>query len=166
MAELVVNYRHSPIVAQHWDGTIAQFFHTGLAAGDRAPDGDLVEAGTNTSTRLFQVFRDTRHTLLLFGGDAPTSADVHSLVNIEQMVRDTYNRHIAVHHIIAGDTVPSDVPWNSTPLLDVERMVHHRYDASAPCLYLIRPDGYIGFRSRPPMRVDLDAYAQRLFLRH
>ncbi len=38
-------------------------------------------------------------------------------------------------------------------LLDKDGSLHHKYGAAHSCLYLIRPDGYVGFRSQP---VDLN----------
>ncbi|WP_416667757.1 hypothetical protein [Egbenema bharatensis] len=34
-------------------------------------------------------------------------------------------------------------------LLDPQQDLHQQYGAAAESLYLIRPDGYIGFRSQP-----------------
>jgi hypothetical protein len=42
-------------------------------------------------------------------------------------------------------------------LLDPDRDAHRRYGATAESLYLVRPDGYVGFRSQPaPARPVLD----------
>ncbi|MBV9849494.1 MAG: hypothetical protein JO250_07385 [Armatimonadetes bacterium] len=43
--------------------------------------------------------------------------------------------------------------------LGPDHALHDRYAAQSPCLYLIRPDGYIGYRARPP---DGDALLQYL----
>jgi hypothetical protein len=48
-------------------------------------------------------------------------------------------------------------------LLDTEGAAHHRYQGDLPTLYLIRPDGYIGFRSRPADQTALTAYLTRIF---
>ena len=34
-------------------------------------------------------------------------------------------------------------------LLDPEGAAHRRYGARVDCLYLVRPDGYVGFRAQP-----------------
>ncbi len=36
--------------------------------------------------------------------------------------------------------------------------LHHRYGARSACLYVVRPDGYIGFRSQPPDPEALKSY--------
>ena len=39
-----------------------------------------------------------------------------------------------------------------------------RYGAASECLYLIRPDGYIAFRSYPADAASLNDYLKKLFL--
>jgi hypothetical protein len=36
--------------------------------------------------------------------------------------------------------------------------------AATPCLYVIRPDGYVGYRGRPPDAARLWAYLGRIFV--
>jgi hypothetical protein len=63
---------------------------------------------------------------------------------------------------VAGDAVPAAadrLPW----LLDPELVLHHRYGAEAECLYLVRPDGYVGHRSHPAGSVSLRDYLARIF---
>jgi hypothetical protein len=50
-----------------------------------------------------------------------------------------------------------------TVVLDPELALHHRYGAEEECLYLIRPDGYVGYRSQPADRAALAGYLARLF---
>jgi 2-polyprenyl-6-methoxyphenol hydroxylase-like FAD-dependent oxidoreductase len=49
-------------------------------------------------------------------------------------------------------------------VLDPDLVVHHRFGAPAECLYLIRPDGYVGFRSRPADLDSLQDYLGRIFI--
>ena len=64
LAELTVNYRSSPIVENHGAGT--------PRAGDRAPDAELRDTN-GKAVRLFELFREARHILLLFLGAMPTT---------------------------------------------------------------------------------------------
>jgi hypothetical protein len=47
--------------------------------------------------------------------------------------------------------------------LDPECELHQTYGAGAESLYLIRPDGYIGFRSQPVEKEPLLQYLSQLF---
>ena len=42
--------------------------------------------------------------------------------------------------------------------LDPEAQLHHLYGARNACLYLLRPDGYVGFRSQPAEFASLQEY--------
>ena len=43
-------------------------------------------------------------------------------------------------------------------------MLHHRFGAPAECIYLVRPDGYVGFRSRPVDLANLQDYLGHIFI--
>src|SRR5262249_1402191 len=45
-----------------------------------------------------------------------------------------------------------------------EGELHHRFGARNACLYVVRPDGYIGFRSQPPDPEALKSYLTQIFL--
>ena len=120
---LAVDYRHSPIVEDHADG------RAGPAAGDRAPDASLVRADGGTSLRLYDLFAEHRHNLLLCGNipEALSSRLPH------------YPEHyVAVHRIGVPGTAGAE-------LTDRDGDFAARY-GSSPAVYLIRPDGYVGFR--------------------
>jgi hypothetical protein len=55
-----------------------------------------------------------------------------------------------------GDSVPAGDDVDA--LVDETGRLHDRYDAAVPSLYLIRPDDYIGFRSRPARLDPLEAH--------
>jgi 2-polyprenyl-6-methoxyphenol hydroxylase-like FAD-dependent oxidoreductase len=149
LAEVAIHYRHSPIVAQHWGGYLSGIYRAGPAAGDRAPDSLLWEERTGACKRLFEICRGTRHTLLLFSGPHPTAEDYDHLGHIGKEVQDNYAALIAVHVVLAGEKPAHELAWDGSVLYDHECVVHQRYGADSTCLYLIRPDGYIGFRSLP-----------------
>ena len=53
-------------------------------------------------------------------------------------------------HLIVPHELPEDLVVKGDILLDPKGELHHRYGARNACLYVVRPDGYIGFRSQPP----------------
>ena len=46
---------------------------------------------------------------------------------------------------------------------DPQQTLHRRYGAETECLYLIRPDGYVGYRSQPATLSRLRQYLDQLF---
>lgn len=124
LSGIAVNYRHSPIVEEHASGL------AGPAAGDRAPDAPLVKANGGVPLRLYDLFAEHRHVLLLLGN-----------AEAWQSALPRYpDRVLAVHLIAATGS-------QGGQLIDREGAVAGRY-GSVPAAYLIRPDGYLGFRCR------------------
>jgi len=143
LSEISINYRHSPLSDQHRGiSAHAWLLGGGVHAGDRAPDGAVTQVENGTPTSLFQELRGTQHQLLLFTGVEPAADAVSKLAEISAAVEARFPR-IAVSHTIAPAPMPG------ATLMDADLSVHKRYAAAAPTLYLIRPDGYVSFRSQP-----------------
>jgi 2-polyprenyl-6-methoxyphenol hydroxylase-like FAD-dependent oxidoreductase len=165
IAELSINYRKSPIVAEHHQG---HFNHGplngGPRAGDRAPDAGLLLRADGTSVRLFEARRGTKHTLLLLA-DAESNAESWGrLAALADQINARYSQQISSYLVAAGTAAPASVASCASVLLDPQRALRQRYNAAAECLYLIRPDGYIGYRSYPADAASLNDYLKQLFL--
>ena len=178
---IVRNYRKSPIVGEYHQGFLGvvtgdpataeppgfsewREFVAAPAAGDRAPDGTVSVRGAGIPLRLFELLRSGRHVLLLFDGRGATPAGYRMLEEIEQAVRARYRDLIAVHLVVPHAAPPAALRWDGPLLLDAEGELHHQYGAGSECLYLIRPDGYIGYRSQPADAGRLLAYLQTIFI--
>ncbi len=159
VAELDVGYRDSSLVGEHasvgfsGDGEGAGVvdhlrFRRGPHAGDRAPDASGIDADTGMPARLFDLFRGTHSTLLLFDGPAATGAGHERLAATARQVRAALGDDVRVHVVVPGDRRPVGLD-DVGVLLDPHRDAHGRYAAAAESLYLVRPDGYVGFRSQP-----------------
>ena len=174
VSELNIGYRHSPVVAEHHhflpgpDGAHAGVlgwhdFGAGPRAGDRAVDAPLMRHPGREPVRFFQRLRGTGHHVVLFAG-AHATAETHRRL---QALADTILRahpgrletHLVIAHQLSGD-----LTGKGEVLLDPRGELHHRYGARSACLYVIRPDGYIGFRSQPPDAEALSSYFTRIFL--
>jgi 2-polyprenyl-6-methoxyphenol hydroxylase-like FAD-dependent oxidoreductase len=141
LAGLAINYRRSPIIEEHATG------RAGPAAGDRAPDAPLVAAKDGTSVRLYELFAQRRHVLLLLGDghDAlpPTTPRYPDSV-------------FAAYRVVPPGTSGGDY-------VDREGIVAQHY-GSTPAAYLIRPDGYVGFRcDGRAVATSLPHYLAKLF---
>jgi hypothetical protein len=62
--------------------------------------------------------------------------------------------------IVPGERVPPELQGEEV-VLDRHRVAHRRWGAGAECIYVVRPDGYVGFRSQPPDAERLVAWADR-----
>ncbi|MCC6999020.1 MAG: FAD-dependent monooxygenase [Deltaproteobacteria bacterium] len=162
-AELALSYDKSPIVGQHHGGLLGSrlgrddseeaptisahsaFVH-GPAPGARAPDGYLYRP--DGRGRLMELV-DHRHTLLLFDGRAATPAGDQRLAAIARAIDARFAALVAVHVVLPGRDRPLALDWTGSCLSDLDGDLEDRYGARAECMYLIRPDLYVGFRSQP-----------------
>jgi hypothetical protein len=120
VSQLSITYRGSGL-ARDLDEAI------GIRAGDRAPDASCTDPATGVHVRLFDLFRGTHFTLLVFGPRPAPRVD-------ESRFGD-----VRTHRILArplhGD--------NASALLDATGEAHRLYGVDRDGLVLIRPDGYI-----------------------
>lgn len=155
--QLGVNYRSSSIVVddgiskQDVMGTPAYGGADGpICAGDRAPDAPglvLIGDSHSRTVRLHQLFRPTRHTVLVF---ADKNVDVFQ---VGHGIFSKYPQEL-VHFIVLslGTWHHSSLPQSvSTSTSVYEDRDGHAYTAyagprEASSIFVIRPDGYIGAR--------------------
>jgi 2-polyprenyl-6-methoxyphenol hydroxylase-like FAD-dependent oxidoreductase len=133
IAEVAVGYPESPWVGEDIDAPLE-----GPSPGERAPDAPLPGGAC-----LHDLLRDPRHALLLLcrPGDAEGR---ERMSRIAATIGHRFDRHIAVHAFEGGE-------------------LGQRYGGGRSCLYLIRPDGHIGFRAAPPRLEGLSAHLRKVF---
>ena len=134
-ARVESRYPDSPIVA----GETPRF---GPAPGQRVPDaGPLVDPVGNR-VRLHDLLRTKRHVVLVLGGrrDVSLPRAVAALARREDL--------FAVHHVAAGLAPPAPATASEIGLLaDPALRVHGRLGAAEDTLFVIRPDGHVGYRA-------------------
>jgi 2-polyprenyl-6-methoxyphenol hydroxylase-like FAD-dependent oxidoreductase len=181
VAELTLSYADSPIVGEHRSSMFRSrigedesderpnvsawwAFDSAAGPGARAPDGLIMREGAEEAVRLATVIDGRRHTLLLFDGRAPTEEGYARLAAVAHAVEAKYRDLVDVHVVVPGDERPTQLAWKGSVLMDIYGDLEDRYGARAECLYLIRPDLYVGFRSQPADQDALLAYLQRIFI--
>ncbi len=172
-----LNYRHSAIVGEHRESIektlanpIAEIpawldFAHGPSPGDRAPDCEVHTTGASAASTLFEQTRGFEHFALLFSGinsAARSTAALSDFAKILEQMRDRYSDFIRTLIVSAGESIPP-AALESVTLLDKDNSLHHKYGAAHSCLYLIRPDGYVGFRSQPIDLEQLQNYLERAY---
>jgi 2-polyprenyl-6-methoxyphenol hydroxylase-like FAD-dependent oxidoreductase len=173
--ELGVNYRESPHVDEYVDSVLAvhvfsdrnseqasisermDFAHA-PQPGDHAPN---VALEGNGHPSLHALFRGTSHTLLLFDGDATTDAGYDGFNAIAGEIDRRYRGLIDTYVVVQGSERPARLDRSVAMITDKSRALHQRYGAAKECAYLVRPDGYVGFRSQPAVQSALTQYLER-----
>lgn len=164
MEELDLDYRKSPICTEHLDrhekGTS---FVGGPHAGAEARDAGPLFVGDRKLT-LFELLRGPRHTMLLFLGNRDGETSRARLADLAAAMVPSYRELVDVYLVVprsSGDA--EDSVAGIAVVRDPEGALHARYGADAECLYLIRPDGYVGYRSKPASLQPLREYLGRVF---
>jgi 2-polyprenyl-6-methoxyphenol hydroxylase-like FAD-dependent oxidoreductase len=140
-------------------------FGKGPSAGSRAPD---VQGVGNTPSQqenwLYDDLLQGLHCLIVFLGCEDYHQDtIESLNEILHDIEQNYSKWIRTLVITPSDTQPHFINTKGKIRYDTELLAHKRYGASGACLYLVRPDRFIGFRSMPPRLDKLQAYLGKLF---
>ena len=173
IAELNINYRHSPIVARHrllpshggGHDNVEGYHDFGAAphAGDRSWDGRLVHHPSGVPVRFDQVRQGIKHHLFILTGLRAGEETYGRLRSVADTTAREYGRTVDIHFVVPHE-VPPEMREEKALLVDPRGDLHHRYGAVIESLYLIRPDGYVGFRSQPVDAKALSAYLAKIFL--
>ena len=159
-SQTAVAYRRSPIVAEHREplarATVARRAGEGPTIADWMDFGEAPHAGDHAvqvsdddDGGLFRLFRHSGHTLLLFDGAAATAEGYANLLGVAHRARERCGVHIETWIVVPLGEKPKELAIQGNVLLDASGSIHRRYGAGSECLYLVRPDGYVGFRSQP-----------------
>ena len=157
-AQLLVAYPDSPIVGEDvGTGELAG----GPSPGERAPDATgLRQDSAGFALRLHELLRHPDHTLLLW---ARSDADCAAARVLAAEVAERTQGRICSHVIVPADSSITDV--SGMTLRDADGRAAAAYglavetsDGAIPA-YLIRPDGYVGYRTSA---INLDRLAEHL----
>jgi 2-polyprenyl-6-methoxyphenol hydroxylase-like FAD-dependent oxidoreductase len=120
VSQLSITYRGASLARDLDEGI-------GIRAGDRAPDAHCTDPATEARVRLFDLFRGTHFTLLVFGPQPAPQVD------------ERRSAEVRTHRILAGPPFSG----NGSALVDATGEAHKRYGIDRDGIVLVRPDGYI-----------------------
>jgi 2-polyprenyl-6-methoxyphenol hydroxylase-like FAD-dependent oxidoreductase len=164
IAELEINYRSggyvSPFYTKHSRRRPLRLRRVTIP-GDHAPRAPhLTTLPGQETIRLYDLLRHTGHTLVFLQGERSPGPSPAEVTAFAKELRTKFGHEIHPIAVRLEDTWTS--PDFSFPLLeDIGEEMHHAYDAESPSVYLIRPDGYIGFRSDWKDREELISFLDR-----
>ena len=150
-AQLLIDYADSPIVA----APSASF---GPQPGQRAPDATgLSREMVTNRIRLFTLLGRLHHTVLLHvDGDV----DLAALESLADDARHASHGRVDVYVIAA---LAADVGDTELPIVrDIDGEFATRYAAKGPSVFVLRPDGYLGYRGPVDAKALID-HLQKTF---
>lgn len=153
--QLLISYRGSPLI--HDDRVGAA--EVALAAGDRAPDAaGLRRPFVQQPFRLHERLGRGRHVLLGYVDGSTPMLD--ALARLGRVLRETLGvtaSACAIAPAMADAAQREDLPT----LIDASGEFAAAYDARPGAVWLIRPDGYVGWRSSTPSVAGLQSFLDR-----
>ncbi len=141
-------------------------FGFGPHPGDRSPDVALrLELQANPAwDRLSSALTGPHHHLLFFEGLAAKPSTPTGWKTIEAIIDSKYHDIILQWNVKIVASASRSLSRRGKVLIDPDGSLHRGYGARSACLYLLRPDGYIGYRALPPDASRLRAYLERLLI--
>jgi len=136
VSQLAIRYHASDFVAELADGADGAF-RAGPPAGCRAPRVSL------GGVSLADLQRQRPIAVLLFGDAGAGAGPGPSLAELER-------RHAAF------------AVFHRVPATDATELAFQRFGVHSSAVYVVRPDGYIGFRAYGPSLAPAADYLQRL----
>jgi pentachlorophenol monooxygenase len=133
-AQLLIDYNDSPLIAGPEDVT--------PFPGTRAPDATgLTRSAVTGPIRLFSMLGRERHTILGYAGDASSVADLTAVA--AAAVKGAHGEMDAYLVVAPG----VDTGWTPVPVLrDRDGQFAAAYHATDGHVFVLRPDGYLGYR--------------------
>jgi 2-polyprenyl-6-methoxyphenol hydroxylase-like FAD-dependent oxidoreductase len=153
-AQLLIGYLDSPIVGGRTD--------VSPAPGTRAPDANgLTRFAVTNPFRLYSTIGRIRHTTLLYAGDGASESQVADLeAAAAAAVAGAHGEMNA--YVVAAPT--ADTGQCLVPVLvDAAGGFAAAYHAAPGELFVLRPDGYLGYRGDAADRAGLTASLKATF---
>ena len=142
LQEVDLDYHASPISLE-----VAGEFSGGISPGKQCPEAGPLLVNDEPTT-LLQLKDLSAYRLFLFQGQ-PANADLKHLQRIADGAVSRYGQWLTPYIVTAEETAGSPVTGSKLNIiLDQEGAMHRKFEANTACLYLIRPDGYVAYRSR------------------
>lgn len=155
LSETEITYPNSSISAEDWHGG------GGLPLGSRFPDMMLKRLPAKDDIRIFDIMRGGEFEIMVFSGQKMGEANVLSIARI---AREEFSG-FARTHIISAFELPGLPPeWAKQAYLDPDSVVHKLLGVDKAAIYVIRPDGYISYKSKPADLEKLTAYFNQRLL--
>lgn len=138
--QLLIDYGDSPIVT----GAARPATSGTVGAGGRAPDATgLTRDAVTGPLRLYSLLSRREHTALLYADETAGPADAEIFERAADAAITAAHRQMDVYLIAAPG---ADVAGTVLPLVrDSRGEFAQSYSASESSVYIVRPDGYLGF---------------------
>ncbi|HEY9312257.1 FAD-dependent monooxygenase [Williamsia sp.] len=139
-AQLLIDYSDSPIVGSATEGAL-------LKPGVRAPDATGLSRDIVTDPfRLFSLLDRLRHTAIIYLSEAVDSAELVDLESAVSVLQTAAHGELDVYLVAAATPA---IGATTLPIIhDDSGSFAKTYGAEDHSIFVIRPDGYLGYSSK------------------
>lgn len=153
-----IHYKPNPFLEHHGRQEDMRDEFYDQSAGFRCLDGEMLTADGGATTTLYHVLGAGKFVLLMFASNLELGDAMRSVV------AEVKNRGIKTVAILARQDRAGFEEIDAEIYLDPDVRLHYKFGAQQGALYLVRPDGYIGFSSQPIQPESCASYLQKLFV--
>lgn len=165
-SQLKHSYRESPVSNNYQVPFIKGWysFRSAPVAGDRMPDVNSLRLKNDENNYyLNSILKEPTHHLLIFLGQNHIDEIPEEYYQLVSNLKYYYGTLIIPHLVVPFQEFPFPHSWRHSIIYDPQQKMHTIFGAYTSCLYLIRPDKYISFRSHPIDDEPLFRYLDQIF---
>lgn len=162
LSGLNLSYPTSHIITEDWSTTTRQGANpadSGLLPGTRVPDIQFNQA---EKQGLFTLLQGTEHVGLLLTGLEPDNQDMNTIVETIEYIQHHHSQWIRLFLVTPSTEVQRELRHLGSVVLDEQHVLHRRLGAQTTTFYLLRPDGYVGYRNQPAKVDYIDHYVRNV----
>lgn len=159
-----IQYEPSAVVENHGHQESLHNESVEVVAGVRAVDGNL-QATTDGAApiALHDVLDPLKFRLMIIAGHLPDHATREAICKMAAWTKPV-REFLTPTLVLASQTTEGFETFDGEIYLDPAMEFHYLYGAQKGGLFLIRPDGYVGFSSRPIRMKDLENHLRGVFV--
>lgn len=131
--------------------------------GERLPNEFIYCYHSNQKKSLLEITCEMKHHLLFF---IPKQSSSYQEIETIQMLLLKQNLPVEIHFILKEDVAPKAWMKKNHLWADRKGELHGRWNLSTPCLFLVRPDGYLGYVSSKVQKKTFESFLQKTFNLH
>lgn len=160
--QIRIQYLPSDYVVHHSSHETVRDDLFEIAAGSRALDCDLQTPTSKEPVYLLDRLDAKRHHLLILAGH-PISQETQDVIHELAEKTAPLREYLHLMLVLPRQDTKGYENFPGEIYLDPDLHFHYTYGSQRGALYVIRPDGYIGFASHPIRPAELHKYLYRKF---
>jgi hypothetical protein len=146
ITEMDINYRGGGCVSSFGAENAGHAASVALPGDHAPPAPHLQTVPERRPVRLYELIRHPGHTVAVLQGHRTPSPGGREVASLARALDARFGYEVRPLVVrVRDDWRPGDVA--ASLVHDSNGEMHRAYDAEGPSVYLIRPDGYLGFRA-------------------